>query len=65
MARVKELLEMAGFADKRDVYPSQLSGGQKQRVLIKELTITIVLITHAIYVVKEICQRMAIMQRAG
>lgn len=31
-AKVKELLEMVGLADKADVYPAQLSGGQKQRV---------------------------------
>ncbi|MEK3933774.1 methionine ABC transporter ATP-binding protein [Sporosarcina sp. FSL W7-1349] len=97
-ARVTELLEMVGLADKRDVYPAQLSGGQKQRVGIaralannpsvllcdeatsaldpntttsilrllkkinRELGITIVLITHEMNVVKEICDRMAIMQ---
>ena len=96
--RVKELLEMVGLSDKRDVYPAQLSGGQKQRVgiaralannpsvllcdeatsaldpkttvsilrLLKEINeklgITIVLITHEMDVVKEICNRMAIMQ---
>ncbi|MCL2787155.1 MAG: ATP-binding cassette domain-containing protein [Micrococcales bacterium] len=31
-ARVSELLEFTGIADKADSYPSQLSGGQKQRV---------------------------------
>ncbi len=97
-ARVEELLEMVGLADKRDVFPAQLSGGQKQRVAIaralannpsvllcdeatsaldptttksilnllkkinEELNITIVLITHEMNVVKEICKRMAIMQ---
>ena len=97
-ARVEELLDMVGLADKRDVYPAQLSGGQKQRVAIaralannpsvllcdeatsaldptttksilnllkkinEELNITIVLITHEMNVVKEICNRMAIMQ---
>lgn len=96
--RVKELLEMVGLSDKRDVYPSQLSGGQKQRVGIaralannpsvllcdeatsaldpsttksilsllkkinRELGLTIVLITHEMEVVKDICDRMAVMQ---
>jgi D-methionine transport system ATP-binding protein len=31
-ARVPELLELVGLADKSSVYPSRLSGGQKQRV---------------------------------
>lgn len=31
-ARVKELLEFVGLADRGDNYPEQLSGGQKQRV---------------------------------
>lgn len=31
-ARVRELLDFVGLADKADVYPSKLSGGQKQRV---------------------------------
>jgi D-methionine transport system ATP-binding protein len=31
-ARVEELLDLVGIADKRDRYPSELSGGQKQRV---------------------------------
>jgi D-methionine transport system ATP-binding protein len=31
-ARVAELLEFVGIADKAEVYPRQLSGGQKQRV---------------------------------
>ena len=31
-ARIQELLELVGLADRRDNYPAQLSGGQKQRV---------------------------------
>jgi D-methionine transport system ATP-binding protein len=31
-ARVAELLDLVGIADKHDRYPSELSGGQKQRV---------------------------------
>jgi D-methionine transport system ATP-binding protein len=31
-ARVSELLDLVGIADKADRYPSELSGGQKQRV---------------------------------
>nr|WP_312018195.1 methionine ABC transporter ATP-binding protein [Bradyrhizobium semiaridum] len=31
-ARVAELLELVGIADKYDRYPSELSGGQKQRI---------------------------------
>lgn len=31
-ARVAELLDFVGLADKADAYPDQLSGGQKQRV---------------------------------
>ncbi|EGU43823.1 methionine ABC transporter ATP-binding protein MetN [Vibrio splendidus] len=33
-AKVGELLELVGLADKRDTYPANLSGGQKQRVAI-------------------------------
>ncbi len=33
-ARVNELLELVGLADRARSYPSQLSGGQKQRVAI-------------------------------
>ncbi|RRK10330.1 ATP-binding cassette domain-containing protein [Lactiplantibacillus garii] len=31
-ARITELLDLVGLADRQDNYPSQLSGGQKQRV---------------------------------
>ena len=33
-AKVAELLELVGLADRAENYPSQLSGGQKQRVAI-------------------------------
>ncbi|NOH97666.1 methionine ABC transporter ATP-binding protein MetN [Vibrio sp. 99-70-13A1] len=33
-AKVSELLNLVGLADKRDTYPANLSGGQKQRVAI-------------------------------
>ena len=33
-ARVAELLELVGLADRAASYPSQLSGGQKQRVAL-------------------------------
>lgn len=95
-AKVKELLEMVGLADKADVYPAQLSGGQKQRVgiaralatnpkillcdeatsaldpkttssilkllqdLKKKLNLTIVIITHQLEVIKECCDRVAV-----
>ena len=89
LARVRQLLELVGIADKENAYPSQLSGGQKQRVAIaralanepkvllcdeatsaldpqttkEKLGITIVLITHEMAVVKEICNRVAVMER--
>ncbi len=97
-AKVTELLDFVGLADKADAYPDQLSGGQKQRVGIaralardpkilladeatsaldpettrdvlqllrkvnQELGITIVVITHAMEVVKYICDRVAVME---
>ena len=97
-ARVAELLDFVGLADKAGSYPDQLSGGQKQRVGIaralarepkilladeatsaldpettrdvlqllrrvnEELGITIVVITHAMDVVKYICDRVAVME---
>lgn len=33
-AKVGELLDLVGLADKKDTYPANLSGGQKQRVAI-------------------------------
>ena len=96
-ARVKELLEIVGLADKSDAYPAQLSGGQKQRVAIaralasdpevllcdeatsaldpmttqsilsllqdinRRLGITIVIITHEMAVIRQICTHVAIL----
>ena len=95
-ARVTELLELVGLADKAEQFPSQLSGGQKQRVgiaralasnpdillcdeatsaldpqttksileLIKDinqkLKLTVVVITHEMQVIKEICDKVAV-----
>lgn len=97
-AKVSELLDLVGLADKHDAYPSQLSGGQKQRVgiaralandpevllcdeatsaldpkttlsileLLKDLNekldLTIVIITHEMEVIKEICNKVAVME---
>jgi len=97
-ARVAQMLDFVGIADKADAYPSHLSGGQKQRVGIaralahspsilladeatsaldpettgdvlallkranQELGTTIVLITHEMGVVQNICDRVAVME---
>ena len=96
-ARVKELLEIVGLAEKANAYPAQLSGGQKQRVAIaralasdpevllcdeatsaldpmttqsilsllqdinRRLGITIVIITHEMAVIRQICTHVAIL----
>lgn len=98
-ARVRELLELVGLADKRNVYPKRLSGGQKQRVGIaralvhnppillcdeatsaldpettsailqllrdinRRLGITIVLITHEMSVIREIADRVLVLEK--
>ena len=98
-AQVRNRLELVGFSEKENAYPSQLSGGQKQRVAIaralandpdillcdeatsaldpqttkaildllkdlnKKLGITIVVITHEMAVVKEICNKVAVMEK--
>lgn len=95
-AKVEELLQLVGLADKRDVYPAKLSGGQKQRVgiaralvhdpeillcdeatsaldpettmsllaLLREINarlgLTIILITHEMSVIREVCDRVAV-----
>jgi D-methionine transport system ATP-binding protein len=97
-ARVAELLEMVGLADKAGAYPAQLSGGQKQRVgiaralalnpkillcdeatssldpqttssilalisdLKNRLGLTVVLITHEMKVITEVCDRVAVLE---
>lgn len=97
-ARVAELLELVGLADKAAAFPSQLSGGQKQRVGIaralaadpdvllcdeatsaldaettasvlalletinRQLGLTIVLITHQLEVVKNLCDHAALLE---
>ncbi|WP_301860611.1 methionine ABC transporter ATP-binding protein [uncultured Megasphaera sp.] len=100
-ARVMELLEFVGLADKAQAYPSQLSGGQKQRVGIaralatnpsillcdeatsaldpettdailrllekinRELNITILVVTHQIQVIQQLCNRVAVMEHGN
>jgi D-methionine transport system ATP-binding protein len=97
-ARVAELLELVGLADRAGAYPHQLSGGQKQRVgiaralagrpslvlcdeatsaldpettadilaliadLRRKLGLTVLLITHEMAVVKEICDDVAVLE---
>lgn len=97
-ARVAELLDFVGIADKADQYPRKLSGGQKQRVGIaraiatnpeilladeatsaldpqttsevlallkrvnRQLGITIVVITHQMSIVHELCDRVLVME---
>ena len=71
--RAMELLEIVGLKEKADAYPSQLSGGQKQlgptttkeilkllQDINKQYGITIVIITHEMAVVQEICSHVAI-----
>ncbi len=97
-ARVDELLDLVGIADKRDARMSELSGGQKQRVAIAralaaqpevlfcdeatsaldpqttrsvlallrslrdKLGLTVVMITHQMEVVREACDRLAVLE---
>ena len=75
--RARELLDLVGLPDKANAYPAQLSGGQQQRIALdpntthqilqlirelnRELGITVVIITHQMSVVKEICDKVAIL----
>ena len=65
--KARELLETVGLPDKADAYPVQLSGGQKQRILSllqkinREQGITVILITHQMSVIEQICNRVAIL----
>lgn len=97
-ARVQELLEFVGIADKSGRYPRRLSGGQQQRVGIaralannpdilladeatsaldpettkevlqllrrvnQELGTTVIVITHEMHVVREICDVVVMME---
>lgn len=98
-AKVNNLLELVGLADKANSYPSQLSGGQKQRVGIaralandpavllcdeatsaldpatthsilellkdinRKLELTILMITHEMKVISEICDSVAVIEK--
>ncbi|MFD1330592.1 methionine ABC transporter ATP-binding protein [Methylopila musalis] len=98
-ARVAEMLDLVGLADKRDAYPGRLSGGQKQRVGIaralagrpdvllcdeatsaldpettqsilallrdvnRALGITILLITHEMSVIRDICDDVLVLEK--
>ena len=78
--RARELLKLVDLEDREKAYPAQLSGGQKQRVAIARalapspkvllcdeatsLGITIVVITHEMSVIEEICDRVAIIDHS-
>lgn len=98
-ARVQELLQLVGLADRAGHYPAQLSGGQKQRVGIaralvlqpqillcdeatsaldpqstqsvlellrdinQRLGLTIVLITHEMQVIRDLCDRVVVLEQ--
>ena len=72
-ARVQELLNLVGLADKAGAYPAQLSGGHSAldpltttamlallHDINRMLGVTILIITHELAVVQAICSRVAV-----
>ncbi len=74
--KARGLLQVVGLEDKAGAYPAQLSGGQKQRVaiaralatdpryLLCDEAVTIVVITHEMKVIDQICDRVAVIDQS-